>query len=47
MANNGMDAAIRHLDSLFRVGSLAGHSDAELLDRLIADRPIASIALNR
>ena len=45
MANKGMGVAIRQLDSLFRVGSVAGLSDTELLALAIAsDRAIASIA---
>ena len=39
VANNGMGAAIRQLDSLFRAGSVAGLSDTELLDQ--RSRPTA------
>ncbi len=43
MPQYNMTAAIGQLDSLLRAGSMAGLSDAELLDRVIAtDRDVAS-----
>ena len=45
MAQSSMVAAIGQLDSLLRAGSMAGLSDAELLDRVSAtDRDVASVA---
>jgi RNA polymerase sigma factor (sigma-70 family) len=45
MPQSGMSAATGQLDSLLRAGSMAGLSDAELLDRVIAtDREVASVA---
>jgi RNA polymerase sigma factor (sigma-70 family) len=45
MAKSGMGVAIRQLDSLLRAGSMAGLSDADLLDRVIAaDCNVASVA---
>ena len=45
MAQGSMTVAIGQLDSLLRAGSMAGLSDAELLERVIAtDRDAASVA---